>query len=65
VENKNFQFSPLFYIIAKEGNDDSTNQVPSIDLNYAPLGAEFNNSHPIQGFEPLVISYTANQSADS
>jgi len=36
VENKNFQFSPFSYVIAKGGDDDSTNQVSSIDLNYAP-----------------------------
>lgn len=55
VENEKFQTTPLSYSTAKEGENDSTNQVPNVDLNHDPLEAAPNNSCPTQGLEPSVL----------
>ena len=46
-KNKIFQSTSLFFSYNIEEKDDSTNQAPSVDLNYALLKVASNNSHPI------------------
>jgi len=65
VENEKFQTTFLSYATAKEGENNSTNQAPNIDLNHASLEAVLNNSCPTQGLEPLVLPYVAIQPVDS
>jgi len=62
VENEVFQPTPLSYAT---GENVSTNQVPNVELNRAPIEAASNNTCSTQGLEPSVIPYTANQPADS
>jgi len=65
VENEKFQTTSLSYATAKEGENNSTNQAPNVDLNHASLEAVLNNSCPTQGLEPSVLPYVANQPVDS
>ena len=65
VENEVFQPTPLSYATAEGGENVSSNQMPNVELNHAPIEAASNNTCSTQGLEPSVIPYIANQPADS
>jgi len=65
VENEIFQLTPLSYTTAEGEENVSTNQVPNIELNRAPIEAVSNNTCSTEELEPSVIPYTANQPVDS
>ena len=65
VENEVFQPTPLSYTTAEGGENVSTNQVPNIELNCAPIEVASNTTYSTQELEPSVIPYIANQPVDS
>jgi len=65
VENEIFQPTLLSYTTAEGGENVSTNQVPNIELNCAPIEMAPNITCSTQVLEPSVIPYTAKQPVDS
>jgi len=65
VENEVFQPTPLSYTAAEGGGNVSTNQMPNIELNCAPIEVVSNTTCSTQELEPSVIPYIANQPVDS